>query len=81
MRELAGARGCAHPELRSVPTPTDAARMEGSAPSAEAAGVVRAVPMLSLANAFSDEEIAGFRPARARAARNVSRRDRDTAEP
>lgn len=47
----------AHPELASPDSPT---RKVGSAPSGRFPPVVHAVPMLSLANAFSDEEVADF---------------------
>ena len=46
-----------HPDLIDPSSPT---QRVGSAPSAEFAEVVHAVPMLSLANAFSDEEITDF---------------------
>ena len=46
-----------HPLLRDANSPT--ARV-GGAPSGKFAPVVHAVPMLSLANAFSDEEVADF---------------------
>ncbi len=47
----------AHPELASPDSPT---RKVGAAPSGRFAQVVHAVPMLSLNNAFSDEEVAEF---------------------
>jgi DNA ligase (NAD+) len=47
----------AHPELASTDSPT---RKVGSAPSGRFAEVVHAVPMLSLGNAFSDEEVGDF---------------------
>ncbi|MFX8573759.1 NAD-dependent DNA ligase LigA, partial [Acinetobacter baumannii] len=46
-----------HPELADPNSPT--ARV-GNAPSERFAPVRHAVPMLSLANAFSDEEVADF---------------------
>jgi DNA ligase (NAD+) len=56
MRELI-ALETEHPELVEPASPT---QRVGSAPSAEFGEVVHAVPMLSLANAFSDDEIAEF---------------------
>jgi DNA ligase (NAD+) len=47
----------AHPELASVESPT---RRVGSRASGRFAEVQHAVPMLSLANAFSDEEVHDF---------------------
>jgi DNA ligase (NAD+) len=47
----------AHPELASTDSPT---RKVGSAPSGRFAEVVHAVPMLSLGNAFSDDEVGDF---------------------
>ncbi|WP_028917663.1 NAD-dependent DNA ligase LigA [Pseudoxanthomonas sp. J35] len=47
----------AHPELAVPDSPT---RHVGAAPSGRFAPVVHAVPMLSLGNAFSDEEVADF---------------------
>ena len=47
----------AHPSLRDPNSPT--ARV-GGLPSGKFAPVVHAIPMLSLANAFSDEEVADF---------------------
>ncbi|MGG6462789.1 NAD-dependent DNA ligase LigA [Solilutibacter silvestris] len=47
----------AHPELVTVNSPT---QRVGSRPSAKFAEVQHAVPMLSLANAFSDEEVGEF---------------------
>ena len=47
----------AHPELASTDSPT---RKVGAAPSGRFAEVVHAVPMLSLGNAFSDEEVGDF---------------------
>lgn len=46
-----------HPELASAESPT---RKVGAPPSGRFAQVEHAVPMLSLANAFSDEEVADF---------------------
>ena len=46
-----------HPELASVDSPT---RQVGARPSGRFAEVRHAVPMLSLSNAFSDEEVADF---------------------
>lgn len=46
-----------HPELATADSPT---RRVGSAPSGRFAQVVHAVPMLSLGNAFSDEEVGDF---------------------
>ena len=47
----------AHPGLAAPDSPT---RRVGAAPSGRFAPVVHAVPMLSLGNAFSDEEVADF---------------------
>ncbi|MFT3756039.1 MAG: NAD-dependent DNA ligase LigA [Pseudoxanthomonas sp.] len=47
----------AHPQLRSADSPT---QRVGSAPSAKFAEVRHAIPMLSLGNAFSDEETRDF---------------------
>lgn len=47
----------AHPELASADSPT---QRVGSAPSAKFAEVRHTVPMLSLANAFADDEICEF---------------------
>ncbi len=47
----------AHPELASADSPT---RKVGAAPSGRFAEVVHAVPMLSLGNAFSDDEVGDF---------------------
>ncbi len=47
----------AHPELVSANSPT---QRVGNRPSAKFASVTHAVPMLSLANAFSDEEVGEF---------------------
>lgn len=47
----------AHPELVTVNSPT---QRVGSRPSAKFSEVRHAVPMLSLANAFSDEEVGEF---------------------
>ncbi|MCB1931260.1 MAG: NAD-dependent DNA ligase LigA [Candidatus Accumulibacter sp.] len=46
-----------HPELLSVDSPT---QRVGAAPQAEFAAVTHATPMLSLSNAFADEEVAAF---------------------
>jgi DNA ligase (NAD+) len=46
-----------HPELASEDSPTSRV---GASPSGRFAPVVHAVPMLSLGNAFSDEEVADF---------------------
>ena len=46
-----------HPELATVASPT---RRVGAMPSSAFAEVAHTVPMLSLANAFSDEEVADF---------------------
>lgn len=46
-----------HPELADAASPT---RKVGAAPSGRFAPVEHAVPMLSLGNAFSDEEVADF---------------------
>lgn len=56
MRELEAIEA-AHPELASADSPT---RRVGAAPSREFAEVIHAVPMLSLANAFSAEEVEDF---------------------
>src|SRR5687768_15359145 len=47
----------AHPELVTADPPT---QRVGNAPSAKFAEVRHAVPMLSLGNAFSDEEVQDF---------------------
>jgi len=47
----------AHPQLAAADSPT---RKVGAAPSGRFAAVEHAVPMLSLGNAFSDEEVADF---------------------
>jgi len=47
----------AHPELANVDSPT---RKVGAAPAGRFASVAHAVPMLSLGNAFSDEEVGDF---------------------
>ncbi|GAB3053065.1 NAD-dependent DNA ligase LigA [Stenotrophomonas tumulicola] len=47
----------AHPELGSIDSPTATV---GGRPSSRFTEVVHAVPMLSLGNAFSDEEVADF---------------------
>ncbi|MDQ3511461.1 MAG: NAD-dependent DNA ligase LigA, partial [Pseudomonadota bacterium] len=46
-----------HPELTSADSPT---QRVGTAPSGAFASVKHAVPMLSLGNAFADEEVADF---------------------
>ena len=56
MRELEGIEA-AHPELRTPDSPT---QRVGAAPSREFAQVRHAIPMLSLANAFSDAEVEDF---------------------
>jgi len=56
MRELE-ALEAEHPELRTPDSPT---RRVGAVPSREFAEVRHEVPMLSLANAFSGEEVADF---------------------
>ncbi len=56
LRELQ-ALEAAHPELVTANSPT---QRVGNAPSAKFAEVRHAVPMLSLANAFSDEEVGEF---------------------
>lgn len=56
LRELE-ALEAAHPELATPDSPT---RRVGAAPSDKFAPVVHRVPMLSLANAFSDEEVREF---------------------
>jgi len=56
MRELEGIEA-AHPDLRTPDSPT---QRVGAAPSREFAEVRHALPMLSLSNAFSDEEVADF---------------------
>lgn len=56
MRELE-ALEAAHPELVDFDSPT---QRVGNAPSAKFAEVTHAVPMLSLANAFTDEEVNEF---------------------
>ncbi len=56
MRELE-ALEAAHPELVDFDSPT---QRVGNAPSAKFAEVKHAVPMLSLANAFTDEEVNEF---------------------
>ncbi len=55
-RELEGIEA-AHPELATEDSPT---RRVGGAPLAEFAEVVHRVPMLSLSNAFSAEEVEAF---------------------
>jgi DNA ligase (NAD+) len=56
MRELEGIEA-AHPGLRTADSPT---QRIGATPSREFAQVRHAIPMLSLSNAFSDEEVADF---------------------
>src|SRR5882724_6821182 len=56
MRELE-ALETAHPELKTPDSPT---QRVGAAPSRELAEVRHEIPMLSLANAFSDEEVGDF---------------------
>ena len=56
MRELL-ALEAAHPELATADSPT---QRVGSQPAARFAEVRHAVPMLSLSNAFSDEEVHDF---------------------
>src|SRR5260370_3949073 len=56
MRELE-ALEAAHPELRTPDSPT---QRVGAAPSREFAEVRHELPMLSLANAFSDQEVEDF---------------------
>ena len=56
MRELE-ALEVEHPELRTPDSPT---QRVGAAPSREFAEVRHSIPMLSLANAFSDEEVQDF---------------------
>ena len=56
MRELETLEA-AHPELRTPDSPT---QRVGAAPSREFAEVRHSIPMLSLANAFSDEEVQDF---------------------
>ena len=56
MRELE-ALEAAHPDLITHDSPT---QRVGNAPSARFASVAHTVPMLSLANAFTDEEVAEF---------------------
>ncbi|RZA13007.1 MAG: NAD-dependent DNA ligase LigA, partial [Lysobacteraceae bacterium] len=56
VRELEGLER-EHPELADVDSPT---RKVGAAPSGRFGQVEHAVPMLSLGNAFSDEEVADF---------------------
>ena len=56
MRELETLEA-AHPELVTPDSPT---QRVGAHPSSEFAGVRHEVPMLSLANAFSEEEVAEF---------------------
>ena len=56
LRELE-ALEAAHPELATADSPT---QRVGAAPSREFASVRHAIPMLSLANAFSEEEINDF---------------------
>src|SRR5690348_261268 len=56
MRELEGIEA-AHPGLRTPDSPT---QRIGATPSREFAQVRHAIPMLSLSNAFSDEEVSDF---------------------
>jgi len=56
LRELEALEG-EHPELADVDSPT---RRVGGTPTGAFAEVVHAVPMLSLANAFTDQEVADF---------------------
>ncbi|MCM2335727.1 MAG: NAD-dependent DNA ligase LigA [Pseudomonas sp.] len=56
LRELESLEA-AHPDLRADDSPT---QRVGNAPSSAFAEVRHAVPMLSLGNAFSDEEVADF---------------------
>ena len=56
MRELEGIEA-AHPDLRTPDSPT---QRIGATPSREFAQVRHAIPMLSLSNAFSDEEVSDF---------------------
>ncbi|MDO5611514.1 MAG: NAD-dependent DNA ligase LigA, partial [Pseudomonadota bacterium] len=56
MRELEAVEA-QHPELASADSPT---QRVGNTPSSKFANVQHSVPMLSLANAFSDEEVAEF---------------------
>src|SRR5690606_17997412 len=56
VRELE-ALEAAHPELATPDSPT---RRVGGRPSSKFAEIRHAVPMLSLANAFSDEEVRDF---------------------
>src|SRR3546814_18410169 len=67
LRELADLEA-AHPELRAPNSPT--VRV-GAAPSGKFATVSHAVPMLSLGNAFSDEEVAEFEVGRPSARERV----------
>jgi DNA ligase (NAD+) len=60
-----------HPELLTPDSPT---HRVGFKPSEQFAPVVHRVPMLSLANAFDEEDVARVRPARARGARGRCRR-------
>src|SRR5260221_4265536 len=57
LRELE-ALEAAHPELVTPDSPT---QRVGARPSSEFAAVRHAIPMLSLANPFSDEEVCEFR--------------------
>jgi len=67
LRELE-ALEAAHPELATADSPT---QRVGAAPSREFASVRHAIPMLSLANAFSEEEVNDFvRRIRERLGRN-----------
>ena len=69
LRELQALES-AHPELVTADSPT---QRVGATPSGAFAPVRHVVPMLSLGNAFTDEEVAGF-------VRRIERR-LDRAEP
>src|SRR5437016_9017337 len=56
LRELEALEG-AHPQLIAADSPT---QRVGARPSSEFASVRHEIPMLSLANAFSDEEVGEF---------------------
>ncbi|QOW18659.1 NAD-dependent DNA ligase LigA [Lysobacter ciconiae] len=56
LRELEGLEA-AHPELAGADSPT---QRVGAPPSGAFASVTHAIPMLSLGNAFSDDEVADF---------------------
>ena len=66
MNELADARGARIPELVTPDSPTQ--RVAGAA-APEFATVQHRIPMLSLDNGFTDEDLRGFRPQGARTAR------------